>query len=126
MTPREKRCYFTALLAKVIEFINAIPGFQVAVDEGMVSSPRAVRLSMTDKETTLAYDAVHIATSFHHNGLACDLLVYRNGNYISDGADPIWQQIDQFCRHLDPWFGLGISFHDANHVSYGEHRQDPS
>ncbi len=125
MTLRERRCYFTALLAKVVEYVNAIPGFQIALDEGMVSSPRAVKLSTADKEKTIAYDAVHIPASFHHNGLACDLLLYRNGDYIADGGDPIWAQIDKFCRSLDPWFGLGISFHDANHLSYGEHREDP-
>ncbi len=124
-TLREKRCYFTSLVAEVIGFILRIPGFSVALDEGMVSSPRMVYLSLQDKEKTEAYDAVHIPTSFHHNGLAVDLLLYRNGTYISDGSDPIWVEIDKFCRSLDPWFGLGISFHDANHLSYGEHRQDP-
>jgi hypothetical protein len=127
MTLREKRVYFTALTAKVIEFLNNVSGMRVACDEWTVKTPRAVRV---DDTVMIARDAVHGSRgkkhSFHNDGLAVDLLIYRNGDYIADGGDEIWKELDRFCRRLDPWFGLGIDWHDANHLSYGESRKDPS
>lgn len=128
MSLREKRCYFTALVAKVIEFINSTPGMRVACDEFTVKTPRPVRM----ENGTIGFfrDAVHGARgskySFHNEGLAVDLLIYRDGEYISKGDDPFWIELDRFCRRLDPSFGLGIGWHDANHLSYGESRKDPS
>jgi hypothetical protein len=124
---REKRCYFTALVAKVIEWINSTPSMRVACDEFTVKTPRAVR--MENGAIGVFRDAVHGSRgskySFHNEGLAVDLLIYRNGDYISDGGDGFWLELDNFCRHLDPLFGLGMDWHDANHLSYGESRKEP-
>lgn len=127
MTLKEKRIIFTALLAETIQFINRLPGVRVAIDEARVMTPRVVRLSTG--ELVLARDAVHgkkgTTKSFHNDGLAVDLVLYRNGDYIADGNDPVWKEINTFCRRLDPWFGLGIAFNDANHLSLGERREEP-
>lgn len=127
MTLRERRVYFTRLVTLVLDFINRIPHIEAAVDEWAVHTPRAVLLDNGDR--VVARDAVHghggKKYSFHNEGLAVDLLLYRNGDYVWDGGDAIWTEIDTYCRSLDPEFGLGLRFGDSNHLSFGEMRVDP-
>ena len=113
---RDDRVRFAKLLRQLLEFADSL-GVEVALDEGMVCSPRKV---WNNGVIWVLEDAVHLKNSFHHRGLAQDILIYRNGIYVADGEDPIFKQLDQFARSLDPWFGLGISFKDSNHVSLGE------
>jgi hypothetical protein len=123
MTLRQRRVLFTKLLMQLVQHINEIPGFEVALDEGRVITPRQV-WDVDDKTKIKRKDALHIRASYHYLGLAQDILLYRNGEYISDGNDKIWEELDDFCRRLDPNFGLGIRFRDPNHVSYGEYRRE--
>jgi hypothetical protein len=125
MTLQEKRCLFTKLACELITWINthdwvterAEAGeaalsddydVECAVDEWTVHSPR------------WAQDRVHDPDGLHPHGLAVDLLIYINGDYITDGSHPIWKRINTHARSMDAQFGLGLSFNDANHLSYGE------
>jgi len=124
----EHRVLFTALKAQLIVAINerswSYGQVQVAEDEGTVHSPRLMWSPDTQPGAPIKLylrDAVHTDSSFHHRGLAVDLLVYIDGEYIRDGNHPIYADIDHMARAMSPGFGLGISFGDANHLSLGEH-----
>ena len=129
---RADRVIFTGLVGELIAWINTPDnslektlglGFvEVAIDEWTVHTPRKVKLVTG---TVLAWDAVHERSGKHPLGLACDLLVYIGGVYVADGGHPVWKLIDEWCRAKDPKFGLGISFHDSNHLSYGEAVAEP-
>lgn len=119
---------FTALKARLIVFINerawSYGHVEVAEDEGTVHSPRLMWSPDRQPGASIKLylrDAVHAEGSFHHLGLATDLLVYIDGQYIADGNHPIYRDIDVMARPLAPGFGLGISFGDSNHLSLGEH-----
>jgi len=121
MTLKERRVRFTILTANLIQRIATAEWpygkVEVAMDEWTVHSPRLVKVGT---ERLLAEDRVHNPKGFHPFGLACDLLIYIDGAYITSGAHPIWNEINDMARTMDPAFGLGISFNDANHLSYGE------
>ena len=124
MTLRERRVAFSAA---VVELLAKFPKHawsdaswivEFAFDEGTIHSPRRVRNA--DGSTATMDDAVHIRTSRHYDGLALDLLVFINGVYITDGSHPVWVEIDAMAKAVDPRLGLGLHFHDANHLSWEE------
>lgn len=122
MTLRERRCAFTAATARLLVAVLSRDWphgrVEVAFDEGTIKSPRKIR---HDNGTVgFAADAVHKRGSRHHEGLALDLLVYIDGNYVSDGSHPIWVEIDAMARAIDERLSLGIEFHDSNHLSWEE------
>lgn len=122
MTLRERRCLFTALVARLLVAISerawSHGRVEIAMDEGTIHTPRKVR--QPDGSSAWLEDAVHKRGSRHHEGLAVDLLVYIDGGYVGDGSHPIWGEIEAMARALDPRFGLGIRFRDANHLSFDE------
>ena len=120
MTLREQRVAFTRKLAILIQWINSKPGWEVAIDEATVHTPRAARRGV---ERLSVEDAVHKRNSFHHKGLAADLNLYIEGVYISDGAHPAWREIADEWKSYDPMCTAGIDWNDANHVSFGEGKQ---
>lgn len=135
MTLRDRRVLFTALKARLIVAIAerqwVYGHVEVAEDEGTVHSPRLCWSPDAQAGAPIKLylrDAVHAGPpldgtdSFHHQGLATDLLVYIDGKYIADGAHPIYQDIDAMARPLAPGFGLGLKFGDPNHLSLGETR----
>jgi hypothetical protein len=117
MSLQEKRVYFTRLACALITEINALDGVECAVDEWTVHNPRMVKVGT---QKVLAEDRVHHPRGQHPKGLAVDLLVYINGEYIVDGDHPVWRKIENTARRHDPNFGLGLHFNDANHLSYDE------
>lgn len=120
MSLRQDRCTFTRHLATLITWINVShkkDGWEVAIDEATVHSPRAARRGT---ERLTVEDAVHKRDSFHHKGLATDLNLYIHGNYVADGDHPAWKEIAHKWKSLDSKCTAGIDFGDANHVSYGE------
>lgn len=126
MSLREDRIEFTRLVVEIIIWINDIYSInnphingkvEVAIDEWTVKNPRLVKI---DGENRIAIDKVHNPRGQHPNGLAVDLLIYINDEYVSDGNHPIWKIIDDRCRSIRSDFGLGIRFHDSNHLSLGE------
>lgn len=104
---RDKRCKFTRLLAQLIAWGNAQPGYAVA-------------LGRDYDEAREQYH--HMPGSLHYLGLANDLALYINGvyqdsteAYIRLGA--AWKALDQDCR----WGGDFQKAKDGNHfsISYG-------
>ena len=118
MTLREKRILFTRLISEFKLWIFS-EGWEVAQDEGTVLSPRAARRGM---ERLSVDDAVHKRNSFHHQGLAEDLNLYREGAYVFDGNDPIWIYLADKWESMNPLCTAGLRFQDANHFSLGEGR----
>lgn len=105
MTLREKRCLFTALLAKLIEHINA-NGHECALNE-VVRDPRIAALN--------AAKGSGIARSNHIVGLAADVNLYAAGVYLgsTEAHKPFgewWETQHALCR----WGGR---FRDGNHYS---------
>jgi uncharacterized protein (DUF952 family) len=124
MTPREKRVLFTSLKCQLLSWIGSIGTHwpfdgkvQVAEAEGFVYRERHVKIGM---EHVVATDAVHIPTSRHYDGLAVDLLIYIDGEYVSSGDHPIWNVIDAQARKLHPDFHTGLAWGDANHLTFEE------
>jgi len=118
MTLREKRIKFTELLCRLLSWIDTNSEFSVALDEVTVHSPRAARRGV---ERLTVEDAVHKRGSFHHQGLAADLLLYdAQGDYLTDGNHPVWRAISDQWKSMDLLCTAGIDFNDANHFSFGE------
>lgn len=120
MTLREKRVLFSRLLSELVLWIFE-QGWEVAYDEVTVHSPRWARKGV---ERILVQDAVHKRNSFHHQGLAADLNLYVDGNYISDGDHPVWQALAAKWTSMHEFCTSGVGFGDANHVSFGERSKD--
>ena len=108
MTLREQRVTFTKNLALLI--LKAFEwGYEVAIDEATEH--------LTVKDPT----SDHIKGSKHHVGLACDLLLYRDGEYLTSSDD--YKDLGTYWKSLDPNLTWGGDFNrvvDANHFSYGE------
>jgi len=120
LTHRQQRCYFTELTCDLVAWIAGKEWpwkVEVAIDEWTIHNPRLVKVGT---QKVLAEDRVHHPGGQHPRGLAVDLLIYIDGEYITDGTHPIWKYIDERAREMDPHFGLGIHFNDANHLSYNE------
>ena len=122
MTLREERVLFTTLKCRLILWINEREDWsygkvECAEDEGMVHSQRMVKIGT---EKAIALDVTHNPKGMHPQGKAVDLLIYINGDYIRSGDHPIWKEIDQKAQELHPKLSLGLEFHDANHLSFGE------
>lgn len=102
---REKRCRFTQLVALLIQEANAM-GFECALDE--------VTERITEKDPT----SDHMKGSLHHSGLACDLLLYRDGVYLTRTEDhaPLgaWWEAQGTDELRTAWGGR---FKDGNHYS---------
>jgi len=120
MSLREERVLFTALLAELLAWIPPNTGCTVALDEVRIITPRKVWI---EGLPGVAVDAVHRRGSYHHRGLAADLLLYRNGVYVADGSDRAWQKIAARWESMHPRATSGIRWQDANHVSLGEGRR---
>lgn len=117
MTLREKRVKFSRLLAEIVNWAFS-QGWEVAFDEVRVFSPRKV---FVDGRTRIADDRVHKVNSFHHSGLAADLLLYVNGTWLSKGSEPEWIKLGEKWESLDGECTWGGRFNDPNHFSLGEH-----
>lgn len=124
MTLRERRVLFTRLLGELLLWVGEQPGWEVALDEATVHSPRRIRTSLDGTPGVATYDilhdAVHKHASLHYAGLAADLVLYVEGQYISDGAHPAWLAIARRWESMHPRATSGLRWQDADHVSLGE------
>ncbi len=122
LTHRERRVLFSKLLAMLVLWIDTQPGWEVALDEGTIHTPREVR----DQAgyTFKARDGVHKPESFHYLGLGQDLLLYIGGEYIEQSSHPAWRAISEKWESLGPSCTAGIRWGDANHVSLGEGKRE--
>jgi hypothetical protein len=104
----EARCAFSVCLAELVLAAYAL-GYGVAFDE--------VTEHVTAKDPT----SDHKPNSNHHVGLAGDLILYRDGVYLTDTADYepvglIWEQMGKL-KGLDLVWGGRFAKRDGNHFS---------
>lgn len=122
---RDRRHAFSRLLR---EFINEIedkhPGWQIVFDEFAIHKAGTNgkgRRAILDGKIVFVIDAVHISKSYHYApGLAADLILYVDGEWIYDGYDPAWRYISEEWKSKHPLCTAGIDFGDSNHLSFGE------
>lgn len=108
MTLREARCGFTNALGYLILHAKDI-GLEVALDE--------VTDHVTEKDPTTD----HMVGSLHEIGLAADLLVYKQGVYLTDSA--AYGELGQYwelwgkAQSLPLAWGGRFTSPDGNHFS---------
>lgn len=123
----QARVTFTRLLtlhlmpwiyAAIEDPASALFGLDVVLDESTVHSPREVLLG---GEIRILYDAVHgdggRFRSLHHDGLAVDVLLYRNRDYVTDGEDPAYTEVGERWLSLSPACRWGREIGDSGHLS---------
>jgi hypothetical protein len=97
----DKRIIFTRLLARLILRANEI-GFQAVIDQTKRTSAEA-------EEN--AKKGVGISHSLHCDGLAGDLLLYKDGKYLTNSED--YRDLGTFWKGLHPLARWGGDFRDA-------------
>lgn len=103
MTLGDLRRLFTTLICEHILWLKSLPGYDASFDEGMER--------LTDKDPT----SDHMKDSLHEVGLAMDVNLYYNRNYLRNTSDhlfsgEVWEKRHSLCR----WGGR---FGDGNHYS---------
>jgi peptidoglycan L-alanyl-D-glutamate endopeptidase CwlK len=101
-TLREHRCGFTSDMAKLIAFAIK-QGFECAADD--VKSNEDCR--------------VHMRGSQHYKGLAIDLLLYKDGKYLTKTEDHT--ALGEYWESLSSYNRWGGRYHDGNHYERLEH-----
>jgi|SRR6187399_150528 len=94
----EKRILFTRLFARLILRANEI-GFQAVVDQTKRTQAEA------DEN---AKKGTGISNSLHNLGLAGDLLLFKNGEYLTDSQD--YRDLGTFWKGLHPLARWGGDF----------------
>ena len=135
MNQREQRCLFTKILALLVQQINVTPGYTCALGEVTRSDEQAAinalkedgrgelstLLETNPRFHTLALTVSNngkgngILMSVHRDGMACDLMLYKDGVWCQDAKDyeqfgVWWEKQDTLCR----WGGR---FQDPAHFS---------
>lgn len=106
MTLRKARCQFSECLARLV--LHAVElGYEIAFDE--------VTERITEKDPT----SDHMKWSLHHDGLAGDLILYKNGVYLTKTEDyaPLGEWWEAEGTRLGIPLTWGGRFHDGNHFS---------
>lgn len=115
MTARQERVLFTKLLVELLSWVGeSYPKWELAFDEVTVHSPRPAH---TENGRVMVRDALHRAGSRHHDGCAADLLLYIDGEYISEGGRLEYRVLGERWEELHERAAWGGRFGDANHVS---------
>lgn len=107
MTLRESRVEFTSKIPRLIDKAFEL-GFEVAIDEATVH--------LTQKNPT----GNHRPGSNHYEGLAVDLILYKDGFYVESTEaytelGEYWETLGQRSETPLRWGGR---FNDGNHFSY--------
>lgn len=108
LTLREARCLFSRGLAELVLRAGDL-GFEIAFDE--------ITERVTEKDPT----SDHMPNSLHHLGLAADLLLYKDGRYLTSSADytalgEMWEQMGK-DRNVEFTWGGRFKNRDGNHFS---------
>jgi len=107
-TLRQARCAYSICVAELVLYAVA-QGYEVALDEGTER--------LTEKDPT----SDHMKGSLHHLGLAQDLLLYKNGVYLTQTDQ--YLPLGQFWKELGVKKGLPLTWGgdfkspDGNHFS---------
>jgi hypothetical protein len=108
MTLREKQSIFVFLISKLITFAYE-SGYELTFGECWRSPEEALRLSNADKG---------IKNSLHTVRLAIDLLLFKNGKYLTKSTDyqvlGEWWERQSTTDYTCTWGGR---FGDGNHFS---------
>jgi hypothetical protein len=107
LTLREKRVAFTECVAKLIIFAFT-EGYEPALDQVKRTAAEA---------SANAAKGTGIRNSLHLDGLAVDLLLYRDGRYLTESAD--YRTLGAYWKSLHPLSRWGGDFSkpDGNHFS---------
>ena len=62
-------------------------------------------------------DTPHIRHGAHFTRLGIDLNLFIDGNWISDGSNPAWNNLATYWKSLHPLCRAGLDFRDSNHFS---------
>lgn len=100
---RQARVAFTLACARLILEASRL-GFEPAMDEG------------TERLTAKDPSSDHMKNSLHHVGLALDLLLYRDGLYLTQTED--YRRLGEFWERLHVLARWGGRFNDGNHFSF--------
>lgn len=106
MTLRVARCRFTSALARLLLYAES-QGYEVALDE--------VTERLTAKDPT----SDHRPGSLHHSGLAADILLYKDGVYLTDtnAYRFLGEWWEQHGKEQNLPLAWGGHFQDGNHFS---------
>lgn len=100
---RQARVEFTRLVGLLIGEAFRL-GYEAALDEATER--------LTQKDPT----SDHRTGSLHHVGLALDLLLYRNGTYLTETED--YRRLGEWWERQHPLARWGGRFGDGNHFSF--------
>lgn len=103
MTLREARVLFTKFSVQLVAKMFC-DGYEAAWDE--------VTERITPKDPT----SDHMKGSLHHNGLAADVLLYKDGVYLTKTEDHT--AFGEYWESLHPHCKWGGHFRDGNHYSF--------
>lgn len=108
MTLRQKQAHFTSLVPRLIDHAIAL-GFEPVIGEVQRTASQAL---------ANAKAGIGIANSLHVDKLAVDLLLFRDGKYLTDSAN--YAELGTFWKSLDPMCRWGGDFArpDGMHFSY--------
>jgi hypothetical protein len=97
MTLRDARCKMAVMTARLVEFAIS-EGFEIALDEGVNHQGSG-----------------HMPGSLHYIGLAQDVLLYKDGHYLTDSAN--YDPLGVFWEGMGGAWGGRFSYPDGNHFS---------
>jgi hypothetical protein len=136
MSLRDKRCEFTALVAKLIEKINSTPGYEAALNECGRSDEQCVVNSIGEAGRAKVASLVEhvfpalalailnngkangILLSLHRDKLAVDIDLYKNGVYAPETESH--RQFGEWWEKQHLLASWGGRFNDANHYSLSD------
>ncbi len=130
----QKRDRFTRDLAGWVAAVCQMPGHTLRLCEGLRSDEQAEinALGTQGRKTLVAYlmpqypelakriannTGSGIRNSLHCDGLAADLQLFVNSEWISSGDDPRWVKIGEMWEALGNDYRWGGRWGDGNHVS---------
>lgn len=130
-TLREMRVRFTRLVPHLITQAFFM-GYECAINEVKRSPAQAYLNSLGRSGRNKLADFNHvyyrhfadllrgqvgggISNSLHNDGLAIDLILYKDGKYLSSSED--YRSLGEWWERLDPLARWGGRFGDGNHFS---------
>lgn len=135
MTLREMRTLFTKILALLVQKINSTPGYTVALNEVKRSDEQAAINALGESGRNYLsqhlqdIDGFHalalavsnngkgngILMSVHRDGVAADILLYKDGVWCQDAKD--YEQFGEWWEKQDELARWGGRFRDPAHFS---------
>jgi hypothetical protein len=123
-TLRQQQSAFAQAFGQLIGFVCS-KGWELTFGDGCITplgpdgKGRKARL-VSNGQLVKVEDVVHMRGGQHYRGLAQDVNLFIDGQWISDGGHPAWRTIGEFWVSLDPDARWGGYFDDvdANHLSF--------